>query len=78
MNRKGQFVFIKWLALIGVIFIIWAIGLSKVIGDMTTVAVDSGNLNATESFLMVNMNLWIFMIIILAGLAWVYFGRSES
>ena len=78
MHRKGQFGFIKALAVIGFVAIIWAIGISKGINNMANVAIDSGNLNGGESFLIANMNLWIFLILILAAFAAVYFGRSSE
>jgi hypothetical protein len=76
--RRGQFVFLKWLIFIGFVFILWAVGFSGTIGEMTSAAISGGNLNGTESFLVANMNLWVFFIIILAAFAAVYFGRSDA
>jgi hypothetical protein len=75
MNTKGQMFLVKVIFLLIIFIIIWAVWLGKFMTDYTTSYLASHpEVNGVEAFLLANMNLWIFAMLIITLVALVFVG----
>ena len=74
MNNKGQLPFISLLFSLLVFFIFWIMFFAKWLSDWGEALIVSQSLTGLSAFLVANMNVWVFIGIILGVLGSVYFG----
>jgi hypothetical protein len=63
--------------LILVFIINWAIWLGPWLGDVGKMNIEDNHLVGVEAFFFANLNLWVFIGLILGTMAWLYFGGGE-
>jgi len=59
--------------LVMVFVIAWAIFLGKFVGDVGQYFVETSGLTGIEAFVVSNLNLFIFIFLLLGTMAWMYF-----
>ena len=61
-----------------IVFIInWAIWLGKWLGQVGEMNIVDNKLTGAEAFFFANLNLWVFIALILGLMAYLYFGGGE-
>jgi len=78
MNKKGQLGLIKATILLIIFVLVWALWLGKFIADYVSDFLSKNYVTGVEAFFWANMNLWIFVFVIIATLLLVYGGASQS
>jgi len=72
MNRKGQFMSLLFGLL--VFIILWVMFFAEWLSSWGAAYIVQHSATGLEAFLMANMNLWVFIGIILGTLSTIYFG----
>lgn len=78
MNKKGQGsgAPVAVIVLVMIFVLNWALWLGKWIGEIGQSAIDQQNLTGVEAFAFGNLNLFIFIALILGTMAWIYLGQN--
>jgi hypothetical protein len=74
MNKNGQFTFITYLVVVFIVVAFWAIGFSSFFSEQGTALVESSGATGIEAFFIANLNLVIFLALVLSVFAVIYFG----
>lgn len=78
MNKKAQEGPIAFIFLLFAFIIFWFVWLGKFLVDMGQLAIINGNMTGIEAFFYANLNLWVFIALILGMLGFMWFaGRSS-
>ena len=72
--KKAQTGIIGLIFLVLVFIIIWFVWLGGVIADFGELSIQAGGLTGLEAFFYANLNLWIFIGLILGLMAFIYIG----
>lgn len=77
MNSKGQIGLISLVFSLIIFLILWGLFLGKWLSEWGRKAIIDNSLTGLEAFFMANLNLWVFLGIIIGVLAWVYIGGGQ-
>lgn len=77
MNKKAQGGILSFIFSLIVFIIIWSMWLGKVINEWGARAITDNSLTGVEAFLFANLNLWIFLGLIIGMFFITYFGGSN-
>lgn len=69
MNRKGQTAY-GFVAMMGVVMLVWVLGLSKIISFWGAHSADAANLTGLEGFIFNNLNMFIFFTMVISLFIW--------
>jgi hypothetical protein len=72
--KKAQVGIIGVIFLVVVFVIVWFLWLGGVVSDFGQLAIETGGLTGAEAFFFANLNLWIFIALILGLMAFVMLG----
>lgn len=77
LGRKGYTVFtVIWVII--VFLIVWFLWLGGWLNDSAQAAINQHSLTGLSAFLLANMNLWVFMAVIIFGLIGIAFGGDTA
>lgn len=78
LNKKGEGGGPVAMIFLIIVFVInWALWLGKWLGQAGEMAVVNNNLAGAEAFFFSNLNLFVFIALILGVMAYLYFGGGE-
>jgi hypothetical protein len=77
MNKKGVGA-IGAIMLFVVFIVMWFVWLGGFVADIGSSVVESNNLTGIEGFFFANLNLTVFICLILGMVGWFYFGGSSQ
>lgn len=75
VNKKSQIV--AFLVIVVMFIIIWALVLGKFLSYAGQVAVESNSLTGVEAFVLLNLNLFVFIGLVIGLLAYGFFGGNQ-
>ena len=78
MNKKAQVGAIGFILLVVIFVINWAIWLGTWLSEVGQVAIIENNLTGVEAFFFANLNLWVFIALILGTMGFLYFGGGSN
>lgn len=76
-NKRGQFAIITFFFAIIIFFFIWAFWLGGFLSDYADQAISAGTVTGLEAFILANLNLFIFLGIILTVFIVIYLGAQS-
>lgn len=76
MNKKGGLFVISWIFVVILFIIIWAQWLGSEINYWATRYIANNSPSGFEAFLISNLNLWIFVWLVIATIFVLYGGRD--
>lgn len=78
MNKKGQIAILSFFFALILFIIIWAVWLGSFLQERATADIAAGTYVGIEAFIVANINLWIFLGLLLAIFFFVAFGGGSS
>ena len=72
MNKKSQL--IGFIIMVGIFVAFWFIWLGGWLSEVGQRAIIDGSLTGIEAFLYANLNLWVFIGLVLGIMGYMYFG----
>jgi hypothetical protein len=76
MNSKGQFSILLFIGSLIIFIFIWAVWLGGWLQNYAETAITAGTVTGTEAFILANLNLIIFLGLLLTILIAITFGRQ--
>ena len=78
MNKKAQQGMVAWVFLVVVFLINWAIWLGTWLIEVGQLIIIENSLSGVEAFFWANLNLWVFLGLVLGTMGFVIFGGGDS
>lgn len=76
MNNKGGFFVITWIFTVIIFIMIWAFWLGETLSFWATRYIEQNSATGIEAFLISNINLWIFIWLIIISI-FVFYGGGD-
>lgn len=77
INKKGQAGLLAFVFALIIFVIIWAIWFGKYLNETIAANIAANGITGIEAFLLVNMNLWIFLGLVISVAFAAYFGGQQ-
>lgn len=77
-NKRGQFGILLFIGSLLIFVFIWAVWLGAWLQDYATTTIQAGTVTGLEAFIIANLNLIIFLGLILTVFIAIYFGASNG
>lgn len=77
MNKKAQEGPIGFIFLVAAFIIFWFVWLGGFLVDMGQLAITNGGMTGIEAFFYANLNVWVFICLVLGIIGFMYFAGRQ-